>query len=150
MIGSGKKRYAIGWPLRRSGRRYARRGAAVVEMAVVTPFLLLLLLGTIQFGYLFMYQETLTNAAREAARIGVLQGATTADIQERFLEAVSPLGLTLADATLEIEDATADNPVVTIRVQVPFEKVNLFGNWLGLNTDRTIGSVCSMRKEGVL
>ena len=119
-------------------------------MAVVTPFLLLLLLGIIQFGYLFMYQETLTNATREAARVGVLQGATTADIQNRFLEAVQPLGLTLGDATLVIEDATAANPVVTIRVQVPFEKVNLFGNWLGLNTNRTIGSVCSMRKEGVL
>jgi Flp pilus assembly protein TadG len=146
---SGKKKY-VSWSLRRSGQRHARRGAAVVEMAVVTPFLLLLLLGTIQFGYLFMYQETLTNATREACRVGVLQGATTADIQARFLEAVSPLGLTLSDASLTIQDATAGNPVVTVSVQVPFAKVNLFGNWLGLNTSRTIGSVCSMRKEGVM
>ena len=35
-------------------------------MAVVTPLLLLLLLGTIQFGYVFMVQETLTNVAKHA------------------------------------------------------------------------------------
>ena len=150
MIRSGKKRFTLCRALRRSGRPHARRGAAVVEMAVVMPLLLLLMFGTIQFGYVFMVQETLTNAAREACRVGVLQGSTTNDIQQRFVEAIAPTGLDLGDATLVIEEATPLNPVVTVRVQVPFEKVNLFGNWLGLNTDRTIGSVCSMRKEGVM
>ncbi len=128
--------------------RALRRGAAVVEMAVVTPLLLMILFGIIEFGWMFMVQETLTNAVREAARTGILQGSTHADMQARFDAAVAPTGL--AGTPLDITDATVDNPIVTVRVAVPYSQVSLAGNWLGLNIDRTIGSSCSMRKEGQL
>ena len=49
-----------------------RRAAAAVEMAVVTPLLLAVLFGIIEFGWLFTVQHTLVNAAREGARTGVL------------------------------------------------------------------------------
>ncbi|MEV1287636.1 TadE family protein [Micromonospora sp. NPDC049679] len=44
------------------------RGAAAVEMALVTPLLLLLLFGIIDFGRMMHAQITLTEAAREGAR----------------------------------------------------------------------------------
>lgn len=43
-------------------------GAAAVEMALVLPFLLLLLCGIIDFGLAFNARVSLTHAAREAAR----------------------------------------------------------------------------------
>ena len=47
------------------------RGAALVELAMVLPFLLLILVGIIEFGLLFYNQQVLTNASREGARAGI-------------------------------------------------------------------------------
>jgi Flp pilus assembly protein TadG len=52
---------------RRGGRQH---GQGLVEFALVVTPLLLLLLGIIQFGLIFNAYVTLTNASREAARIG--------------------------------------------------------------------------------
>lgn len=137
----------------RRGRsqRGARRGAAVVEFAVVTPLLLMMIFGVMEFGWAFMVHETLTNAAREACRVGVLQDSTDDDIQARFAVAIAPTRLTVTPDMLTIEHATADNPVVTVTVTVPYSQVSLTGLTSFLHISRTtIGSVCSMRKEGVI
>jgi hypothetical protein len=53
-----------------SHRGLAReRGAAAVEFALVVPVLVLLLLGIIELGYIFNQQLTVSNAAREGARV---------------------------------------------------------------------------------
>jgi hypothetical protein len=48
--------------------RRSRRGQALVETALVVVPLVLLALGTIQFGYSFMQLNMITNAARDGAR----------------------------------------------------------------------------------
>jgi ABC-2 type transport system ATP-binding protein len=50
-------------------RTSARRGVAVVELAVLLPFLLVVLLGIWEVGRLIEVQQILNNAAREGARI---------------------------------------------------------------------------------
>src|SRR3954470_19522556 len=56
----------------------ARRGAAVVEFAVVSPLLVLLLLGMIECGRMIMVQQTITTAAREGARTAIVEGTSVA------------------------------------------------------------------------
>ena len=51
-------------------RRKAAGGQSLVEFALILTPLFLLLLGIIQFGFIFNAYVTLTNAAREAARSG--------------------------------------------------------------------------------
>jgi hypothetical protein len=46
------------------------RGAALVEGAIITPLLLLLVFGVIEFGFLFKDSLTIANAARSGARVG--------------------------------------------------------------------------------
>ena len=59
--------------LRRAGRTgSAERGQSLVEFALVLTPLLMILLGIIQFGFIFNSYVTLTNAAREAAREGTV------------------------------------------------------------------------------
>jgi Flp pilus assembly protein TadG len=59
--------------LRRAGRTSsAEAGQGLVEFALVLTPLLLILLGIIQFGFIFNTYVTLTNAAREAAREGTV------------------------------------------------------------------------------
>jgi Flp pilus assembly protein TadG len=62
-------------------RRFKKneRGASLVEFALVFPILLLLVLGIIEFGWAFNGWIILTGAAREGARVAVLDKNNDAD-----------------------------------------------------------------------
>ena len=66
-------------------RRLCRseRGAELIEMAIVTPLLLLLVMGIVDFGFMFQRFVVLTNAAVEAARVATLPGYSEADARAR-------------------------------------------------------------------
>jgi Flp pilus assembly protein TadG len=55
---------------RRHGDR--RRGQALVEFALILPVFLLVLMGIFDLGRAVFYSSTLSNAAREAAREGIV------------------------------------------------------------------------------
>jgi Flp pilus assembly protein TadG len=138
--------------LRRHGSRRTRRGAAIVEMAVVAPLLLTLLFGVMEFGWLFMVHETMTNSARECCRLASLQGVSDADIRTRFAESMEGTGIAVTTGMLTITHSTEGTAeVVTIQIQVPYSQVSITGlsSFLGISTNQ-LTSVCSMRKESTL
>lgn len=49
-------------------KRNSERGAAIVEMAIVLPLLLLLVFGIVEFGRAYMTDISVTHAAREGSR----------------------------------------------------------------------------------
>jgi len=49
-----------------------KKGQALVELALVLPILILLLMGTMEFGRIFHSYLVITNASREGARAGVV------------------------------------------------------------------------------
>lgn len=53
--------------LRISRGRDSRRGAALVELALLSPFLLFLFVIVVDFGRIFYYSQTVQNAARAGA-----------------------------------------------------------------------------------
>ena len=55
----------------RARRRSRAEGQSLVEFALVLTPLFLIILGIVQFGFIFNAYVTMTNAAREAARDGV-------------------------------------------------------------------------------
>ena len=59
------------------------RGAELIEMAIALPLLLLVVMGIVDFGFLFQRYLVLTNAAMEGARVAVLPGYSVADAQAR-------------------------------------------------------------------
>jgi TadE-like protein len=63
--------------------RRCDRGQAVIELALTLPLLLLVLCGVLDFGFMFQRYEVVTNAAREAARVGVLPAYTPTDAVNR-------------------------------------------------------------------
>lgn len=58
---------ALRGPRLRRGRR-DDTGASALEFALVVPVLLLIVMGIIEFGFMFQAQLALTHAAREGAR----------------------------------------------------------------------------------
>lgn len=60
--------------------RRSRRGAALVETAVILSLLLTLLLGILEFGRVVMLRHVITSAAREGARLAVVGTASSPQI----------------------------------------------------------------------
>jgi Flp pilus assembly protein TadG len=71
----------------RSEKR-ARRGAALVETAICFPVFLLFLFGTMEFGHAYMVINSLSAACRKAARYGVSEQITTAQVTAKVQELV--------------------------------------------------------------
>ncbi len=131
--------------IRRMSKKYKRKAAAVVEMAVVLPILLTILFGIIEFGWTFMVYQSITNAAREGCRVAVLEGSTDEDINARVDEYMELIGLT--DYTVDIEHSSEDDPTETVIVRVPYSEVSLLGGYFGSTDFDLVGKAC-MRKEG--
>lgn len=60
-------------------RLKVNQGTALVEMAIVLPLLLILTLGMIEYGWLFLQAQRITNAARQGARTSAMAGADETD-----------------------------------------------------------------------
>jgi Flp pilus assembly protein TadG len=83
-----------------------QHGQSLVEFAVLSTPLFLILLGLIQFGFIFVTQTTVANMARDGARIAAYYGdqepATDADILTAVksdagaLSTATPAPLTIA------------------------------------------------------
>jgi Flp pilus assembly protein TadG len=87
--------------LRSIARRSLRAdsGAELVEFALTLPLLLLVVLGIIEFGFMFHEYEVVTNAAREGARIAVLPAYSATDAQNRAVQYLQASGLQSAQIT---------------------------------------------------
>ncbi|MBI3838037.1 MAG: pilus assembly protein [Planctomycetia bacterium] len=125
-----------------------RRGAAVVEFAVVAPVFFLLVFGMIEYGRLVMVQQILTNAAREGARVGVLDNSTTSDVTtacNRYLSSANIQNATIAVSPSPPSSAPAGGPV-SVTVSVGFNQVSWLPSPLFLG-GTTMTFTATMRRE---
>lgn len=81
-------------------RSQTERGAIAVEFALLLPVFLLLLLGIMEFGRAYNAQVTLTNAARDGARVMAITNSAT-QARTAATDAASTLspGLVTSDFT---------------------------------------------------
>ena len=79
----------------------ARRGQALVEFALIVPIFVLLLMGILDLGRAVYYSSTLSNSAREAARLGIVD-QTCSHITDRARGAA--VGVTLTSVTVTWND----------------------------------------------
>jgi hypothetical protein len=89
--------------LRNSDR--GRNGAALVETAVCLPVFFMFLFAVFEFGYAHMVINTLNNACRKAARYGVAEQITTADVIARVEELLNA-SIDATHATVYVKDAS--------------------------------------------
>lgn len=132
----------------RSGRKFARRGSAVVEAAVVAPLMITAMFGMMEAGYAFMVKQTVTLAAREGARAGVIPGGTMSDVQGAVDEAMGAANLSGYSTTSNINDLGASDTDLTVSVSIPFSRASFTGSLLGGGSFQ-ISSSTTMRREGL-
>ena len=71
----------------------------MVELALVLPILILLLMGTMEFGRIFHSYLVITNASREGARAGVV-GVDDSGIKTKVRDVANSLALTDSQITI--------------------------------------------------
>jgi Flp pilus assembly protein TadG len=89
-----------------------RRGASIVEFALVVPILLTLLLGILEWAWLTRSQLTVANATREGVRFAALGNTSTA-VQTRIINSASVLTPQISTgqiALTQTPDRTSSNP----------------------------------------
>jgi Flp pilus assembly protein TadG len=132
--------------------RRNRRGAAAVEFAVVAPVFFLLIFGMIEYGRMCMVQQVITNASREGARLAVLDGATSAEVDasvDAYMTAASinPASVTVTVAPNPPSDAEFGEPVA-VTVSVPFDQVSWLPSPMYLG-GQTLSATTVMRREAI-
>ena len=101
-------------------------GAELIEFALVVPLLLLLVVGIIDFGFMFQRYEVVTNAAREGARLASLPGYAQADVNQRVQDYLTASGLTdtatiaYATSTQALAASGRIVELVTVTVDYPY------------------------------
>lgn len=118
----------------------SRRGVATVETALVLPVFLTVSLGIIEYGRAMMAANLVTNAAREGARIGGIEGSTNSDVSTAVKDLLNKtLNVSTSDVTVNITiTPAAGNPdpqnqcanakirdVINVETKIPYSAVAL-------------------------
>jgi Flp pilus assembly protein TadG len=104
----------------------SRRGAAVVEMAIVTPIIFLLVFSCIEFGRMLMVVHGLEAAAREGCRTAISWDSKKKDVQDMVEERLATFGIKKYSLTLDpASPATACQwEPVSVRITAKYKDVS--------------------------
>lgn len=97
-------------------------GQSLVELALLTPILLWLALGLVDFGRAFSTHVGLTNAAREGARYATLIAPTCNIPAIRGQTRAEQSSLAIADSMITVDCSQADRR--TVRITYPFQPIS--------------------------
>lgn len=139
-------------------RRDRRRGAALIEFALISVIFLTMLLGMLQFGVYLSTTNTLWNGAREGARLAAVQASTlsTADsnaqIADQIAKTIAPLERSKMTVTVTPPDASARTYGTAVTVRVSYDmRSKLFvpvpSYWFGKPLGKDYVTYAVMRKE---
>ena len=124
------------------------RGAALVEMALVLPILLLLTFAVIEYGWLTFRASQVNQAARHGARIAVRPAATVEEVDDAVASIMEGAGLAEYTLTITPSDPAIDvGEPVTVNVSVDYGPISLTGSSFVPVPDTLVGNV-TMAKEG--
>jgi Flp pilus assembly protein TadG len=135
------------------------RGAALLEMALTLPLLLLVCVGILEFGRAYQTWQVLTNAAREGARVAVLPGTTQSDVTARVRQYMTSGQLpNAATATVAIDGSqtvsigagTASASQVTVTYPFDFivlDPIARLATGRGTGTSLNMVAQATMRNE---
>lgn len=126
----------------------SRRGAVVVEFALVAPLFLLMILGVIEFGRAVIVQQLLTNASREGARIAGYESTTQSSIVTAAVNSyLTNVNIRGGTSTVSPDPSFASNgQAMTVTVSVLFDNVSWLPSPIFLG-GRTLQATSVMCRE---
>jgi Flp pilus assembly protein TadG len=119
----------------------------VVEFALVLPLLLLLVFGIIDFGRALNAQVTLTQAAREGARLDALNQPNVVSRTQAAATGLSGVSVTVVTAC---PPGAGPGVNADVKVSYAFSFVTPVGAIAGFFGGSGFGSPITLRAEGVM
>jgi len=131
---------------RRLGRKSRRSdGQALVEFALLVPLLIIIVLGIVEFGRIWMTMNVLASAAREGARVAAVTSPDHTQVETAVENTLSAANIT--GATITTTDPDPDNNEVTVRVQIDYTVIT--GSFVpGLNSTMQLSRSVVIHWEG--
>jgi Flp pilus assembly protein TadG len=131
------------------------KGAALLEAAITVPIILLISVGIFEFGRAYQTWQILTNAAREGARMAVINGSTDANVTARvrsYMQAGSLPNYATASVTIQRNVAlTGADTASQIQIDYPFQFMVLNPVVrLVAPTDTKTGAPITMRSSALM
>lgn len=127
------------------------RGTSAVELAVTLLILMLITLGAVEYGWLFLKQEQVVNAARQAARIAATPDATNTTVTAEITTLMSNYGLASSGYTTTLTPsniATATTgSTVSVGISLNYSKIGIT-HFTSLPLPSTLSATVAMEKEG--
>ena len=145
-----KRDYLEGRRVNATKASHPESGLVSIEMALLLPLLLLLTFGVIEYGWMFLKSQQLTNAARQGARVGATVDATNADVLAAVNTIMNDSGMGGSGYTVNIAPAVGGLPTgltLTVTVSLTYANVDLTGVPI-IPLPVTLSSSTSMAKEG--
>jgi hypothetical protein len=111
------------------------RGQGLAEFALVFPLFILLLMGMVDLGRAVYAYNSITNAAREAARLAIVN-QDTSSIEQRAEDMTSAIDVSTT-VTIEQPDGSECDPlaigcIVTVEVETGYQPITpVFGSVIG-------------------
>ncbi len=135
--------------MKRRGDR--EKGQSMAEFAIVVPIFLLLLFAIVDFGMGFHAYITVTNSAREGARVGAI-GANAATIETRVRDTADSLNQANLSVTVaNAQGAPGESVVVDASYQydflTPLAGIVQFISGGAIGPTLTLSSSADMRLE---
>lgn len=135
----------------RTQKRTRYYGLATVEAALVFPLLILLTLGVIEYGWLFLKSQQVTNAARNGARLAITPDATTQEVMNAIDSLMAAADMGSSGYTVSIVPGDVSAPAVGeaiyVQVTVPCANISIINTPL-LPTPVSLQTSVAMAKEG--
>jgi Flp pilus assembly protein TadG len=99
--------------------RQRRRGAVTVEFALVCPIFFLVVSGTIEYARVHILRHSADDAAYEAARFGMVPGATVAEVETMAQSLLSSARIESATIAVTPDPLSDAAEQITVDIQVP-------------------------------
>jgi Flp pilus assembly protein TadG len=114
---------------RRISKSLRRRGTAVVEMAVVLPLLLILTLGTIEYGWMLLCLQEMTGVCEQAGRTAATPTATNAIVNTQIASLMAhwnlqSSGYTTTFSPSDVSTAATGNQV-SVTISIPYNNIEI-------------------------
>ncbi len=123
-------------------RGKAEGGQSLVEFAFVLPIFLLVLFAIVDFSMAFHAWITVTNSAREGARLGAVR-ADAADIEQRVRDTSDTLDQ--ADLTITVTNAEGDpGDSVIVDVSYAYSLITPMADFLAMISGGSISDVLTL------
>ena len=127
-------------------RRSKRRAAVTVEMAITAPILFLMLFAALEFCGMNNMRHSVDNAAYEAARRGIVPGATMADVVGEANTIMGYLGARDVTVTVSPDPFDDNTRELVVTVSIPIAQNGWVAPIFFRGTDRLVGE-CRMNRE---